>query len=357
MPDQSRLPGTVEFIPLCLATVGAYQAFARQHFGAASHQAQRNYLRWIYEEAPHAPAGLEEAKLAVIQGRVIGCFHKMRLPWVWAGRAALVSSPHSLAVDPHFRTGVGFGLMAEAFRGESHQLLIGAGSSVTRIYEKLGARAVTSYWLRTLLNPFTVPVSAAMHRAPAVMDAVLARAHAALGRIPFPGKWIDVESSLGDERLSDVAETIHRNSGGRAHIQWTPDLLRWRFFSKFGPRHLLVRLGPGGEARALAIVSLGAHRSLVLARTVEWYAESERWGFWLSVVVRALLSVAGANAWFAMTTDPRRAALWRRFGFWNVRQPPMIYELHSPRSESFGAICLGGAASDYGFDAIPFDRT
>jgi hypothetical protein len=358
MSNPGTLEGSVEFVPLSLATVGAYQTFARDHFGPASHQAQQSYLTWMYEEAPHAPAGLEEAKLAVAQGRVVGCFHKMRLPWIWGGSTALVSSPHSLMVDPRFRTGVGLGLIAEAFRGEKHQLLIGAGPSVTRIYEKLGARPVTSYWLRTALNPFTIPAIAAFHRAaPIAMDAVISRTHAAVDRAHLPARSIEVRSSLDEELASHVARMLLRASGSAAHIQWTPDLVRWRFFSKYGPRHLLVCLGPGQDARAFAIVSLGVHRTLALARTVEWYAESKRWGFCLGVVVRALLSVMGANAWFAMTSDPRRAASWRGIGFWNAREPPMIYELHSPRIQSFGPLCLGGAAGDHGFEAIPLDKT
>jgi hypothetical protein len=348
---------SIEFVPLSPDRIAPYQTFAREQFGPASYQAQRNYLRWMYEEAPHT-TGYGEAKLAVVGERVVGCFHKMHLPWTWGGKTELVASPHNLVVDPRFRTGVGLGLITETFRGEKHQLLMGAGSSVDRIYERLGARALTSCWLRTLLNPLTAPAVAALHRAaPIAMDAVLARAHAVMGHVRVPARWVEVRSSFDDEIASDATHMLLRHSGSAAHVHWTPELVQWRFFSKIGPRHLLVCLGPSRDARAFAIVSLGVHHALALARTVEWHAESERWSLLLGIVVRALLSVLGANAWFAMTSDPARAASWRRLGFWDAREPPKIYELHSPRTASFGATSFGGSAGDYGFEAMALDRT
>jgi len=164
-----------------------------------------------------------------------------------------------------------------------------------------------------------------------------------------------VRTRLDDEELSAVAEALVRHAGEATHVAWTPRLVQWRFFAPAGPRHVLIRLGSRRDrgTRALAILSLGVQRSLLVARVVEWYADGDGTALLLGLGLRAALAAAGVNVWFAMTTDATKARQWRTVGLREVSSPPAVYELTKPRSRSLGPVLVQGGAGDYGWEALP----
>jgi hypothetical protein len=270
---------------------------------------------------------------------------------------ALMSSPHGLVVSPEARgKGVGAALLARTYGGERHLLLLGAGKSVQRTYVRMGAELVPTFWHRTFLNPMTAPVIVGLHRlSPSLVDRGLALACSVANAVRTRGAWLDVHHTVSRGLASEIADLLVRDANGDAHVAWTWELVHWRFFAHSGPRHIVVRsgAGPGRDPRAFAIVSLGIQRSLLVARTVEWYAEDDRAARRLAISLRALLTAMGANAWLAMTSRPARAQQWQRLGFWPAPNAPMAYQLHQPRGTSFGSMAFGGGAGDYGFEAIP----
>lgn len=351
-------PSTSELdvVPLTPELHPAYLRFAAREFGADSYQGREGYLRWLYAQAPIGGGVPPRAMVAVVDGHVVGCFHKMRLPWSLGDETVLVTSPHNLLVSVAHRTGVGFALISETFKRESHLLLLGAGAAVDKIYERLGARAIPTYWHRSVLNPITLPVVFALHRAaPRVLDALLARTCAGVNGGLSGGK-VDVRAHADGGVADEVIGLLRHTAGTRAHVRWTAETLRWRFFDPAGPRHLLVRLGAAKrEPSALAIVSIGIHRSVCVARTVEWYARDTAAALAIGLALRALLTALGANAWMAMTSDAQASKQWRRAGLWRLAKAPATLELHRPRALTFGAACFGGGAGDSGFEALPLD--
>jgi hypothetical protein len=344
----------VDVVPLTAALAPAHAEFAKQEFGSNSYQGRQGYLRWLYEEAPHS-AGLSDAKVAVANGKVVGCFHTMKLPWTVSARTEIVASPHNLMVAPAYRTGIGFALIAETFR-HKHVLQMGAGVSVQAIYEKMGSRPIPTHRGRAILNPLTAPVVALFHRAaPSVLDRATKFACTLVNGLRTPGGWLRVDSAPTDTMLSEVADRLVGGAEGRTHVAWTPELMRWRFFSPIGPRHLLVSHHARGEADAIAIVSLGFHRSLSVVRIVEWWAPEDRDARSLATGLRVLLNALGANMWLGLTSDSKTADQWRSAGFRPVPAPPKEYELHRPRDLSFGPISFCGGAGDVGFEALPLD--
>jgi hypothetical protein len=258
-------------------------------------------------------------------------------------------------VAPEYRTGIGFALIAETFR-HKHVLEMGAGSSVQAIYEKMGSRLIPTYRGRSILNPLTAPVVALLHRAaPSVLDRATKFACTLMNGLRTPGGRLRAESAPTETLLSEVAERLVGGAGGRAHVAWTAELMRWRFFSPIGPRHLLVSHHARGEADAVAIVSLGFHRSLSVARIVEWWAPEDRAARSLAASLRVLLSALGTNMWLGLTSDSKSAEQWRSAGFRPVPTPPKEYELHRPRDLSFGPMSFCGGAGDVGFEALPLD--
>jgi hypothetical protein len=339
--------GDAEIGPLTVELIPSYLRFAREAFGTGSYQSRRGFLRWLYDESPVEGACIGDGKVVVCAGEVVGCYHKMRLPWRFAGRDEVVPSPSNLFLLERNRArGVGFGLISETFANHKHLLLIGSGPAVQPIYDRLGAQLIETHWLRTVVNPLSAPAYLAMHRASTrLADLSFASAHAIAGRLPR------VHSSLDNAAAGEVAEMLIRGARGRMHLAWNAELVRWRLFSPIGPRHVLVRIGD----RALTVVSLGSARSLFVSRTVEWYAEDDASAHALALATRAVLTALGVNVWLAMTSDDRTASQWRATGFWGMKEPPSVYELHKPRDMAFGAILLNGGGGDSGFEAMPLD--
>lgn len=344
--------GDVEIGPLTKELIPSYLCFAREAFGEASYQSRPGFLRWLYDESPVDGARISDGKVVVAAGEVVGCYHKMRLPWRFDGREDIVPSPSNLFLLERNRArGVGFGLISETFANHKHLLLIGSGPAVQPIYDRLGARLIKTHWLRTVVNPLSAPAFLALHRVSArLADLSFASARAIAGRLPSAGK-LSFDVSVAGREAAEVAEMLVRGARARMHLAWSAELVRWRFFSPFGPRHVLVRI----EDRAIAIVSLGSARSLFVSRTVEWYAENDAAAFALSLATRALLTVLGVNVWLAMTSDDRTASQWRAAGFWSMKEPPSVYELHKPRELAFGDVLLNGAGGDSGFEAMPLE--
>ncbi len=337
---------SVEVVALTPDLIAPYIEFAKEAFGADSYQSRRGFLRWHYEKAPLQDSSLSDAKVAVVDGNVVGCFHKLRLPWMVHGARTIVASPHNLFVLPRYRTGTGFGLISECFRGENHLLLLGAGPSVQPIYARLGARPLEALWYRTVVNP--VPAVAAINwGCQRLADHALALACRWAGRQSI--RSLRFDTAVDDALAAEVAQQLIGRRDAGAYVSWSADAERWRFFS--GPRHILVRVG----TNALALVSIGIHRSLCVARTVEWVSQDKASALALSLGARALLSVLGVNLWLAMTSDRTTAAQWRKTGFWRVPSPPVALELHRPRSASFGEPIFYGGGGDSGFEALPLD--
>lgn len=328
----------VEVVPLSRGLVPAYQAFAARAFGPRSYQTRAGYLRWLYELAPE-PRGLGACAVATARDEVVGCFHALHLPWTINGATRSVCAPHNLMVAPEHRTGVGFALIMELLKSSSDHLLIGAGDAVRPIYERLGARPLASHWLQTVVNPLSVPIARLVDRG-GRLERWLDRARQLASKLRVGG--LELHATCDDEQCAALATRLNADTS-HAHVRWSAELVHWRFFHAKGPRHLLIV-----HEDAVLLVSLGVRGSWIVARTVAQRGV----GVLLLVAARALLGLLGVNAWLSMTTNATEAATLRRAGFWPMRRPPEVFELHRPRSTRFPSVSLTGAG-DYGFEALP----
>lgn len=344
----------VEILPLEGRLVGRYLDFARQAFGEQEYQARRAYLTWLYEEGPIPRFGLGDAKLALVGDSVVGCMHKLRMPWSTPAGSVEVASPHNLMVSPTHRTGAGFALISESLKGEKHTLLLGVAETVRPVYERLGCRPIQIHSMRTVLNPLTaLAVFGARRVAPRAVDRMLDSVHGCVDGVGIPRLSVHTLPDLS--LLADLAAALASDGSGRSHVAWTADLLRWRCFDRRGPRHVVVRVRRphGSDPGPFAILSLGIRRNLLVCRTIEWHAPEDRDARILAHAVRLVGTALGANVLLSSAGDAHAAAAWRATGSFPVSNAPTAFELHRPKTVTLAPWHLFGGASDAGFEAIP----
>jgi hypothetical protein len=197
-------------------------------YGKRSYQATRRYVDWLYTTSPSS-RGPADCLVALEQGSIVGCVHRMRLPCITeAGPATLVSLQNHV-VSPKFRGGAGVMLLQRAVKGERMTLSPGVSGRLRDAYRRLGYDELPSFWLMRVLNPFKVAVQAA-------------------ARVLSAGTWpgsrlrtsahrsnvspIRVTLDPNTEQLERLAEALTAQAREQigAYVPWDPSLLRWRFF-------------------------------------------------------------------------------------------------------------------------------
>jgi hypothetical protein len=208
-------------------------------------------------------------------------------------------------------------------------------------YRRLGYREIPSYWLSKVLRPI-----AAVHQ---VASARLGR-----GRIS-PSSLLVSETSLRRSKINIMATTSPSNDAlarlaaemqrqgeesGVAFVCWTSEMVRWRYFSKPGPAHVLVG-DPGNSS--WAVLSYGLRNGVRVARLVEYEERGDK--SFMRDVLRVARWLGAAVALAYSTRQTFRDALlstgWR-------------FVKNAPSSFAKGAcrLSLSAASCDTGFEAI-----
>ena len=333
----------------------AYHSFARASFGPGAYQARPGYVDWLYRDHPRA-RGIERDFLIARtgEGEVVGCIHKMPLPWLVGGEERVIPAAHNLMVAEEHRSGLGLGLIMACFKGEDHVLVPGATAEAAAIYDRLGCQPVGGSTYRRVLRPARATVGL-------VRAKVLGKGWGPR-RFQPPvegGEWregaglvtADPEPALADA----LARGLNRSAQGTVAPYWDGELVRWRFFHAAGPRHVLIRLDDDDPLSNFLVVSLGPRRGLNVGRVIAGSADSAGRFRDLMAAARNVLIRAGSDVLLIFVADGRLDGLLRGAGWRPRPDPPPAFFHHRRGLGPFSDWSVSCGATDYGFEALPPD--
>lgn len=340
-----------EIVPYRADLFGAYSAFAERAWGGGAYQSTATYLDWLYGGDP---SGVRYDFLLATSGvKVIGCIHKLRLPWKGAGESADVPALHNWIVEEDARSGVGLVLLTKALRSEQHAFVSSAAGELATIYRKLRCEQIDASWYRRILRPVAGGMRLAASRASGRSWPWLDLARRIERLCGERGGDVAVASSLSDREVEDVVAHIDRLAADRWHPAWTPHAFRWRFFHPRGPRHVSIALTAAPEERL--IVSLGVQGGLATARVVESLVSSPSGARTLFDGAAAALARAGFHVLLNYCAHPVVNAHLRDAGWRPYRAQPSFIG-HGRKARAFSRVAFHGSAGDFGFEAFESSR-
>ncbi len=302
-------------------------------FGAEGYQQMRRYLDWLYRANP-AGRGYADCLVARRGEAIVGAIHRMQLPLTGPDGALSLAVLHNHFVADDIRSGPGVLLLRRAVKDVDIGFAPGVQAPLDGIYRRLGFAEQPGWWLVRPLRPFLAAWQAARARlgGGGSLRVDLARLAACAAPLRVTG-----EPDTGE--LTRVAEAMRVAAPGEARVDWTPALLRWRYFDPNGPRHLLVSDSTGS---AMAVVALGRRRGVATARVLELFDADARFVRRL----HRLLRRAGAAVGLSFTADPAVADLLKGAG-WRVRGNGTFSFRGGPVP-----LAVSPGATDVGFEAF-----
>lgn len=311
-------------------------ALSRVQFGAASYQADWRYFDWLYLANP-AGRGFADCILAVQDDKPVGLIHRMNLPATQAGNPRTVVSLQNHFMAAEARSGAGLLLLNRATRGDVTAFSPGVQGRLAQAYRRLGYREVAGFWLTRPLNLPGIAINMLLARISprTTFDVALDKA-----RRRHPNLELGPEPDSHAVTALTKLMNAHRLGEEALCVDWSPDLVAWRYFSADGPRHLLVRCPRSG---AIAVLAFGLRKGVKVVRIMECFDAGDT-GF-----VKRLLAVAraaGASFALAFTMDAKLSQAFAAQGF----------RLRENDTASFvstdGTVAFGPAETDVGFEAF-----
>ena len=331
--------------PLRWEDEAAYGAFCEREFGR-TYQGRSGYLRWLYEDNPTG-RGVGDALIATgPSDEVVACIHRMRLPWRVRGGTVEIPTLHNLMVAEAFRGGLGFFLLTSAVKGESHAIVPGVEGRLADAYVRMKYQPLRSRWYRRIVNPGRTAWQTALHRLARPEPTRRAPADLLTRMHGFEVTTRPDARSIADISAALVASAATDGAGAVARVDWTPELVAWRFFAPRGPRHVLAR---DLDDDALAILSIGPRHGVTVARLMAWSPVALP----PSVVLRigALARKLGAAVLLAYDVRPGETSSLSASG-WAPRPEAPSSFLYA-RDRASLEVDLDGGGTDLGFEALP----
>lgn len=303
-------------------------------FGAEGYQQHRRYLDWLYDANP-AARGLADCLVARQGEAVVGCMHRMMLPLAGPEAPGLIGVLHNHFVTEAVRSGPGVLLLRRATKNVDAAFAPGVQAPLDEVYRRLGFVQVPGWWLMRVLDPVGGAIRVARTRLtgdrPLRVDVErLRRRFSDLVITPAPD----------DAAIGLLCEAMRGAGRDRPSVDWSPALVRWRYFHPQGPRHLLITPRDGG---GIAVIAPGVRRGLATARLMELTDPADSA---FTKRATAVMRAAGAALALCFTTTPGMAELLQQQG-WRVRgNRTFSFRTDGPAPD------LTAAASDVGFEAF-----
>ncbi len=312
-------------------------AFQVRAFGKEAYQAQEGYLCWLYQENPFAPSELAGwvARDTQADGGVVGVIHTMHLPAVGPGGAMSVHSLQNLYVAEHQRGGLGMLLVKRALKGADITLFPGVAPDLANIYQAIRYHEIDTFWGRKLLRPVGIGVGMGLGK----LGIVRSAPHAALLGVTPSQTLIEVLC----DRLRRQAQ-----SATQIYVAWTPELVRWRFFSDNGPRHALF-IDPD-TPQAFCLASVGMRHNVQVMRLIE-YGDDR--AFLADAMAR--LRRAGCELALCYAARPGAREMVQALGFGPVAPQPTSFV--KARGGGAPDILTTPGMTDLGFESLMQRRT
>ena len=316
----------------------ALRDFSRRMYGPRAYQASERYYRWLYREHPAADSS--QGCLLVVEGdSIVGCLHRMPLPARDSrGNFTLVSLQNHI-VEERLRGGIGILLLRRAVSGEAAVFSPGVSGRLSEAYRRLGYRKIDGYWLGRWISRAGGIAQYLRVRTGFAQESRIV-VNLLRSRSPLS---IDVDPDA--RSISELTARMNEpgGDGGPINVLWTPALVKWRYFSSSGPRHILIRKPASG---AIAVVSIGIRHGLSVARLLELVDCGDR-----SFVdeIALVARTAGAVLMLAFTLSVRFRDALVASGF-RERGSDVMSFLMGTRAEE--GISASAAATDIGFEAM-----
>ena len=328
----------------------SYRAFCDREFGPGTYQGRRDYLQWLYVDNPSGKGFTDCLVAAQASGEIIGCIHKLRMPWQVGPKGAItMPSLHNLMVTEAFRGGTGFFLLRAAVTDESHALVPGVVGNLVQAYERMKYQKIHTRWYRRVVRFDRATWQTLMHKA---------------GR-PEPQRRVPTElnrsmhglrvtSRPDDESIRAIAVALAPRTKGAepfvAHVDWSAAVVKWRFFSDRGPRHVVASDEADGT---FAILSLGPRHGVTVARMIAWSPTVVSASFLERI--RRVAATQGAAALLAYDARPDDAASLAGAGWQPMASPPQSFVYVRDKQQL--SLDLDGGATDLGLEAMPSSST
>jgi hypothetical protein len=291
-------------------------------------------MDWLYGTNP-AARGPEDCLVARQQGTVVGCMHRMILPLAGPGSQGVLAVLHNHFVQDTVRAGPGVLLLRRAVKDAQAGFAPGVQAPLDEIYRRLGFLEWPASWLVRTLSPVAgaLQMASARLREPTSLRVDVTR---------LQRRFSDLTIAADPDQaaIATLCAAMRMPLSQAIGVDWTPELVRWRYFDPLGPRHLWIA-GPSSDE--WAVISLGRRRGLVVTRLLA-IATGAREAFVNRVM--AVAQAAGASVALCFATDPATAALLQG-AKWKVRNNDTFsFRTAGP------PIALDAGASDVGFEAF-----
>jgi hypothetical protein len=331
----------------------AYLEFARAGWGDDSVQANHSFLAWLYKENPNT-RGMERDLLVLVDGtKIVGAFHRMRVPWRINGKRLIVPSVHDLFVRPSHRTvsgeqclvPPGMQVMLAALERETHVALFGLGKVADKIYERMRNPTVQVFWLEKIRS-----------RANAATQMVASRLGWSVRRGGQINRKITKTSDFEvlrtvDPTPDELVEALTIAPAAPTYPDWDLASYRWRFFHELGPRNILLLARRNRMPSGRAVVSIGLKNGVAVARVVELVFQDAQCLDALLKEIDETFNDMRVPVCFAVTSSREVAERLQRAG-WDFRKKPIGTRWFTQRGEIRPeGFWISGGAWDYGCDA------
>lgn len=332
----------IRIAPLMAVSSAALQNYHAAAFDASSYQASERYMHWLYAANPFdkSPAGL----VLLSEETIVGVIHVMVLPGRAQTEALVIHSLQNLIVDEEFRAGTGQLLVKKALREADIGVFPGVAEPLARTYRVMRYAETKSFWGRRMLDPKGVALGLLLER--------LGWSRASLGlerrlRLAPEKERLIISADPTDDRCNQIAKAlIARDCNfSTVRIDWSPELIRWRFFSPDGPRHVLIEEVELPDQ--FCIVSLGMRHNVHVARIVEMSALIDDC-FLKRVIVQ--LRRMKAELLLTYTCAKATAEMYAAAGIRPIARAPTSFVTNKRRDRD--AFHLTAGATDFGFEAI-----
>ena len=314
----------------------AVRALSREQYGEDSYQADVRYFDWLYRANPSA-RGSQDCLVADQDGKIVGAIHRMVLAGHGGSSDKVVLSLQNHFMAPDARSGAGLLLLKRATRDGDVAFSPGVQGRLAESYRRLDYTEIPGFWFTRPLNAARVvrDLVGSRFKTRSSFSVRMARLSA---RYPDLVLTPDPSAELLDALVAVMVEATSVSDATR--VAWTQDLVRWRYFSQGGPRHLLVYCPRSGD---IAVLAFGVRKGVRVVRVMEMHMRNGT-GF-IDDVLRVGRS-AGAGLALAFTTRPDLARAYEARGF-RLRDNATSTFVSNDAPVSFDA-----AATDVGFEAF-----
>jgi len=330
----------------------SYHEFAKSEWGVNSYQAQKNYVRWLYDENP-SPNKLPTDFLIVVstQNRVVGCIHKLRMPWIFQSNSIEIPTIHNLVVDREHRGHYGLPLILKSLRADEYGIVPGTAPPLSGIFDKLKCQPIIVHWHRKVLRPFTGIMQL-------VMQKLLKKCNYSyfVPEINFQNNsHFNITTQPPPDILLKIANTLNKRTNiNEVHSFWNESWLKWRFFHEIGPKHLLIyKTINGTDDIDFMIISLGPRHGLNVARLVEFSVTNRDTFITLLSQAENYAKKARAHVFLAYIpeTNTKNVILTSRWKKIHP-SPANTYFYHRNKECYFDRYIMSASTVDCGFEAI-----